>query len=586
MADTTTNAAVEITVNAKEQGGSVKSIKTELREAKAEAIEMARKFGETSTQAQDAAKKVAKLRDEVEDLGIRIKGVNPDKFARIASLGQGVAQGFVAAQGAMALFGSESEDLNKTMIKLQGAIAFSQGLQGLKDLQLAFGGIASTISSKVVAAFSTLKGAIISTGLGALAIALGYVVSKLMEAKEATAKAAEEHKNFQKILSQSESFFNTMAKNAEEASIRVQLAMGKITEEQAARLAEERRYNEDLINLQKEIDKAFEEQQKAHASNKARIASNDAATNLKGFEASVALISEFDKSKEEIEKAHQSNLENIKIKADEKAEAKNKADYDKWLADEAKRKDDELNALITKAVNEQNARAKIYENEQKEIKDQAEWNKKRVQDDSDELTAILNAAIQEQIDDDIRATEEHKALYMQRVELVKSSLQAISDITSLFASKNEKDQKRVFEIQKAVSIAQTIISTIESAQAAFKNALTSPISKLMPDGGISLAVAAAGIATAAGLAKLKQIKDTKFQSSSVPTNPSGNGGGIGGNSPNINPTTNQQRQIVGNTTGATGNQTQTNDIKVYVTETDISSRQGRVDEIRRRALVK
>ena len=91
MADITQNAAVQISLGVKETGGSVKSIKTELREAKAEAIEMARKFGETSTQAQDAAKKVAKLRDEVEDLGIRIKGVNPDKFARIASLGQGVA---------------------------------------------------------------------------------------------------------------------------------------------------------------------------------------------------------------------------------------------------------------------------------------------------------------------------------------------------------------------------------------------------------------------------------------------------------------------------------------------------------------
>ena len=262
----------------------------------------------------------------------------------------------------------------------------------------------------------------------------------------------------------------------------------------------------------------------------------------------------------------------------------------------------ELQAQIDKAVQEQNARAKIAENEEKERKDKEAWNKTqaenkekedkdkaekeklRIKTDSDELTAILDAAIQEQIDDDKQATEDHKALYMQRVQLVHDSLQAISDITSLFANKNEKDQKRVFEIQKAVSMAQTIISTIESAQAAFKNALTSPISKLMPDGGISLAVAAAGIATAAGVAKLKQIKDTKFQSSSAPTNPDSNGGGR--KEPSINPTINQQRQIVGNTTGAMGNQTQTNDIKVYVTETDISSRQGRVDEIRRRALVK
>ena len=584
MADITQNAAVQISLGVKETGGSVKSIKTELREAKAEAIEMARKFGETSTQAQDAAKKVAELRDEVEDLGIRIKGVNPDKFARIASLGQGVAQGFVAAQGAMALFGSESEDLNKTMIKLQGAIAFSQGLQGLKDLQLGFSGIASTISTKVVAAFSTLKGAIISTGLGALAIALGYLVSKLIEAKEATAKAAEEHKNFQKILSQSESFFNTMAKNAEDASIRVQLAMGKITEEQAARLAEERRYNEDLITLQKEIDKAFEEQQKAHAANKARIASNDAATNLKGFEASVALISEFDKSKEEIEKAHQSNLQQIKIKAEEKEKARIKAINDKAIADEAKRKDDELNAIINKAVNEQNARVQIQKNEEKEAADTAAWKKGNAEKDSAELSAILEAEIQSQIDADIKHTEQTKALYQARVQFVKDSLQGISDLVTLFEGQSEASHKRAFEIQKALSIAQTIISTIEAAQAAYKAGVANPLANLIPGGGQALGVLQAGIATAAGLARIKQIKSTTFQSSAPPSNNSV--GGSSYNSPSINPTTNQQRQIVGNTTGATGNQTQTNDIKVYVTETDISSRQGRVDEIRRRALVK
>ena len=106
---------------------------------------------------------------------------------------------------------------------------------------------------------------------------------------------------------------------------------------------------------------------------------------------------------------------------------------------------------------------------------------------------------------------------------------------------------------------------------------------LMPGSG-NIIGHSSGYQRLQGLARIKQIKSTTFQSSAPPSNNSV--GGSSYNSPSINPTTNQQRQIVGNTTGATGNQTQTNDIKVYVTETDISSRQGRVDEIRRRALVK
>ena len=166
----------EIGITAKDIGGSVKSIKTELREAKAEAIEMARKFGNSSVEATNAAKKVAGLKDEIEDLGIKIKGVNPDKFARLASLGQGVAQGFVAAQGAMALFGGESKDLEKTMIKLQGAIALSQGLQGLKDTQLAFSGMATSAKK----AFLEIKAGLTSTGIGAIIVAIGVSVALLV----------------------------------------------------------------------------------------------------------------------------------------------------------------------------------------------------------------------------------------------------------------------------------------------------------------------------------------------------------------------------------------------------------------------
>jgi hypothetical protein len=41
----------------------------------------------------------------------------------------GIVGGFAAAQGAMALFGSENEDLQKTLVKLQGATALLNGLQ-------------------------------------------------------------------------------------------------------------------------------------------------------------------------------------------------------------------------------------------------------------------------------------------------------------------------------------------------------------------------------------------------------------------------------------------------------------------------
>ena len=539
MSDTTTNAAVQISVNVKEQGGSVKSIKTELREAKAEAIEMARKFGETSTQAQDAAKKIAKLRDEVEDLGIRIKGVNPDKFARIASLGQGVAQGFVAAQGAMALFGSESEDLNKTMIKLQGAIAFSQGLQGLKDLQLAFGGLGKS----AMQAFKAIAAGISSTGIGLIIVALGAAIAALIYYWDDLTSTVEDNS---KELQRNADF---MAANKK--------AMDELADADARYAKWKREENSNRIN------ELAEEAQQSKANQDARVQlmKDGMAKELEQQRLNF------------MAKRTQMLNDHVDGNVIEAINAKERQDIRNKYADAA------LQANIDKAVLEQNARAKIYENEQKEIKDQAEWKKNQAIKDSAELSAILEAEIQSQIDADKQATENHKALYMQRVQLVHDSLQAIADIVSAFAGKSEREQKRAFEIQKAANIATTIIDTYMAAQGAYRSQMAIPT----PDAPIRGALAA-GIAIASGLARLAKIKQTTFNTSST-ANPSGNGGGSY-NSPSINPTTNQQRQIVGNTTGATGNQTQTNDIKVYVTETDISSRQGRVDEIRRRALVK
>ena len=68
----------------------------------------------------------------LQDLKEQIKALNPEKqFQAIARIGSTVASGFAAAQGAMALFGSQSEDLTKVLLRVQAAVALAQGLQGL-----------------------------------------------------------------------------------------------------------------------------------------------------------------------------------------------------------------------------------------------------------------------------------------------------------------------------------------------------------------------------------------------------------------------------------------------------------------------
>ena len=56
------------------------------------------------------------------------------KFESIGKIASGLASGFAAVQGAAALLGVENEDLEKTFVKLQAAIALAQGIGGLSGL--------------------------------------------------------------------------------------------------------------------------------------------------------------------------------------------------------------------------------------------------------------------------------------------------------------------------------------------------------------------------------------------------------------------------------------------------------------------
>ena len=173
MAQTT----VAINLEAKTKGTeSVKSLKTQIREATQDAAAMAQKFGEFSPQAIAATKRVAELKDQMDDLNEKIQALHPDKFNRINTIAQGVANGFQAAQGAMALFGAESEDVQKAMLKVQGAMALAQGLEGLDKAKKQF----TTLGQDAAAAFgkmTTASKVFLATGIGLLITAIGYVAA-------------------------------------------------------------------------------------------------------------------------------------------------------------------------------------------------------------------------------------------------------------------------------------------------------------------------------------------------------------------------------------------------------------------------
>jgi hypothetical protein len=191
------NLNLNVNVNTKSAEGSVGSLKKQLREAQNEVTTLADKFGATSQQAIEAAKRTAELRDRIGDAKALTDAYNPDaKFKALTSSLAGVAGGFAALQGGMSLFGAESENVQKSLLKVQSAMALSQGLNQVGESIDSFKNLATQIKGGVVNAFSTLKGAIISTGIGALVVGLGLLIANFKEVKESILKVFPDLKGF------------------------------------------------------------------------------------------------------------------------------------------------------------------------------------------------------------------------------------------------------------------------------------------------------------------------------------------------------------------------------------------------------
>lgn len=179
-----TVVGLEVTSNLDETAKSVGSLKQQLRQAQNEVAALSDKFGATSKEAIEAAKRAAKLKDAIGDAKNLTDAYNPDaKFRSFSQALSGVTSGFAALNGAQGLFGDKSEELEKTLLKVQSAMALSQGLNGLMEAKDSFINLGAIIKNNVVAAFGSLKAAIISTGIGALAIAIGYVISNFDKLK-------------------------------------------------------------------------------------------------------------------------------------------------------------------------------------------------------------------------------------------------------------------------------------------------------------------------------------------------------------------------------------------------------------------
>jgi hypothetical protein len=155
----------------------VKPLRKQLREATQE-LQLARqRYGEFSDEAVKAAQNVAGIRDQIDAANEAAQLFDPGKrFQALTTAASTAAGGIAAVQGAMALFGGESEEVEKALLKVQGAMALSQGLSQLKDVGKVGEQLKITFRG-VTAGMSNFRKALIATGVGALVAGLGLLIA-------------------------------------------------------------------------------------------------------------------------------------------------------------------------------------------------------------------------------------------------------------------------------------------------------------------------------------------------------------------------------------------------------------------------
>lgn len=162
---------------------------------------------------QDMADKIIRsaggIKDSVGDVSAQIDYFASDtrRIDAVISAAQGVAGAFGIAEGAAALFGSENEELKKSMQKVQGAIALLNGLQAVQNVlqqESAFRtGLAAAaqevLKIKTYAAASAMnafKVALIGTGIGAAVLLVASLAGAFSDTSKMTKEASEAQKKY------------------------------------------------------------------------------------------------------------------------------------------------------------------------------------------------------------------------------------------------------------------------------------------------------------------------------------------------------------------------------------------------------
>jgi hypothetical protein len=498
------------------------------------------------------------------------------------------------------------------MLKVQAAMALSQGIDSILAAQKQFKVLAVVIKTNVVAAFATLKAAIITTGIGALVVALGFLAAKMMEmaASTETAAAAQERlKNATDAMNDAAREQIDLMDDINQANIKRARIAGESEEQIAAR---ERKAIQDRIDGRVALMDSYI----AQGMSIKQLAEDNSKD--------ITALQNFDLDQQV--KSADKKRDNDKDAADKDKAARDKRNKERLAQIEANNKAadalEKENTLELYKLNHTEAEIRIHEERLRHarnlqiLKDANRDTKDEVRRHLDQIAVIhkeeakkaedaeferLNGIVQASNDRNKTARESVRTSleegYKEQIAMAKTKAEAIEAIERMqleninalgslltqFAGKNKALAIAGIVITQAAAVAKTIMST-NAAIMAYK-LTTAPLG---PAGLPLQAAYAIQSKISAGLSIASSIAAAAKGIGQINgAGPGSGGGGLGSISSASMPSA-AAPATPANTTildASTINAMANQALRAYVVESEITSGQQRIQRIRRSAIL-
>lgn len=214
MADVQKEIALKVTTDTSQTNSAFKSTKQELRETQKAMVDLALAGKQGTEEFKRLEQRAGVIKDTIGDMGQRVNNLANDtpRLELLTQAATGIAGGFAIAQGAAALFGDENEEVQKAIMKTQGAMTLLNGVQSIANVLNKDAALGDMLAAKAKGVFTAAVGAstgalklfrlaLVATGVGAAVVAVGMLVANFDKVTEAVTKFVSGSPALTKVLS-------------------------------------------------------------------------------------------------------------------------------------------------------------------------------------------------------------------------------------------------------------------------------------------------------------------------------------------------------------------------------------------------